>query len=246
MNMHLINHYGNVVKDTDEFLQFHDELIIHRYDSNFILLKLMPTIKQFVEIEKYLKTYHLLFRQNHLKFILPPNQTPPTELRTFFTSVGYDIGKLEMYTIIPSDFKGKHKNLNACWVTEENFQEFLELQFKEDIRFGFEFASAKTNFLERLFLRDEWRAVMIYEDNQAVGSLELIIKEDTVEIDNLFVLEAYRNKGLATQLQAFVMREYKDKRVILVADGEDTPKEMYLKQGYEFNGFQYEILKIGI
>ncbi|MEJ7170130.1 GNAT family N-acetyltransferase, partial [Staphylococcus epidermidis] len=34
--------------------------------------------------------------------------------------------------------------------------------------------------------------------------------------------------------------------VILVADGEDTVKDMYLKQGYVYRSFRYQILKENI
>ena len=246
MNLQLINHYGNIVENKEEFIQFHDELITNRYDSNFILFKIMPTVEKFNEVEQYLKTFHQSFNQNHLKFIFPPNEKLSIDLRECVIKKGYDIGILEMYSIKPDYFNGKLHCPNACWVTEENFDEFLELQFKEDLRFGLDYATAKVSFLGRLSLREDWRAVMVYEGNKAVGSLELIVKQNTVEIDNLFIEESYRNKGYATQLQAFVMKEFKNKMVILVADSEDTPKHMYIKQGYHFSGFQYEILKIGI
>jgi hypothetical protein len=35
-----------------------------------------------------------------------------------------------------------------------------------------------------------------------------------------------------------------DKEVILQADGNDTPREMYLKQGYELQSNRFEIFKL--
>lgn len=37
-----------------------------------------------------------------------------------------------------------------------------------------------------------------------------------------------------------------ERPVILVADGEDTAKDMYLRQGYVYQGFKYHILKENI
>lgn len=40
------------------------------------------------------------------------------------------------------------------------------------------------------------------------------------------------------------MNQFFDKTVILVADGEDTPREMYRKQHYQYLGFKYVVMKI--
>lgn len=42
------------------------------------------------------------------------------------------------------------------------------------------------------------------------------------------------------------MSEFADKTIILVADEEDTPREMYVKQGYTYIGKQYNVLKMDI
>lgn len=246
MDMNLINKYGNIILDMDLFTHFHDNQIKSRYDSNFILLKNIPSLHALIELENYLRGYHQSNEQNHLKFMFPANKNIPLELTTYIKNNGYDIGLLEMYSICPEKFKGNKDCSNVSFVTEDRLDDFLALQYVEDLRFGLTYANEKVTFLERLFLRADFAAVIIYEGDEAVGSLELIIKSNTVEIDNLFIKESHRNKGYATKLQAFVMKNFPDKLIILVADGEDTPKYMYQKQGYQLVGFQYEILKIGL
>ena len=64
-----------------------------------------------------------------------------------------------------------------------------------------------------------------------------------VEIDGFGVLENYQHQGIGSTLQAYV-GQYADTRpVILVADGEDTARDMYLKQGYIYKGFVIKLLK---
>ncbi len=65
-----------------------------------------------------------------------------------------------------------------------------------------------------------------------------------MEIDNLFVDVSFRNKGIGSRLQKYAMEVFPNKTVILVADGEDTPKDMYRKQNYEYCGFSYEAVKV--
>ncbi|WP_052044358.1 GNAT family N-acetyltransferase [Alkalihalobacillus alcalophilus] len=64
-----------------------------------------------------------------------------------------------------------------------------------------------------------------------------------IEIDNLHVDDNYQKRGIGRQLQKAVMNEFPDKTVILIADGDDTPREMYQKQGYQYLSFMYEVLK---
>ena len=44
-------------------------------------------------------------------------------------------------------------------------------------------------------------------------------------------------------MQRKIMDLFPNKTIILLADGEDTPREMYQRQNYQQQGFQYEALK---
>jgi len=57
-------------------------------------------------------------------------------------------------------------------------------------------------------------------------------------------LASYQRMGIGSTIQHFVMEHFHTKTVILVADGEDTPREMYQNQNYRFEGFQFEALKV--
>lgn len=73
--------------------------------------------------------------------------------------------------------------------------------------------------------------------------MDLIVSMKSIEIDGFGVLETYRHQGIGSTIQAYIGKLAKKKPVILVADGEDTAKDMYLKQGYTFLGYRYQIIK---
>jgi len=79
---------------------------------------------------------------------------------------------------------------------------------------------------------------------EAVGSIDLYLKEDSIEIDNFYVAKNHRGKGIGTALQQFVMEHADGKTVLLVADAADTAREMYNRQNYAYVSFRYEFLKI--
>jgi len=43
------------------------------------------------------------------------------------------------------------------------------------------------------------------------------------------------------EFQKFVMEQFSDKTIILVADGEDTPREIYRRQNYQYYRFKYHV-----
>ena len=57
------------------------------------------------------------------------------------------------------------------------------------------------------------------------------------------VLDEYQRQGIGSVMQSFVAQIAKDKTIILIADGEDSAKDMYIKQGYIFISYCYQILK---
>ncbi|PWZ96493.1 GNAT family N-acetyltransferase, partial [Staphylococcus pseudintermedius] len=95
-------------------------------------------------------------------------------------------------------------------------------------------------------LKKDTRALqpyIAYENAQPVGIMNVIETERTVELDGFAVTEAARGRGVGSRMQAFMGEIARERPVILVADAEDTAREMYMKQGYTFVSFQYSALK---
>lgn len=230
----------------DEYVQhYHYSEMLTRYDSNFIEFKQMPTLKDFKRHEEALYDFHRKKNQLHLKFKFPPNEKISEDLIQYLKGQGYDIGFLELYVIEPSQFfVSKRQNIEVQFVTEAQLAEFLLLQYNEDVRHGRNFADDKQQLQRRQFHEEGIHFVIAYYEGNPAGYVELIEKDQTVEIDNLFVLEAFRHKGIGGQIQKSVMEKFHNKTVILVADGEDTARQMYQKQGYQYQGYQYEVLKV--
>ncbi|MEW9677117.1 GNAT family N-acetyltransferase [Lentibacillus sp. L22] len=237
---------GHVIHETDQYRQFHYPEMLIRYDSNFIDFKSMPSLTTFMETEKYLRDFHLQHGQHHVKFTFPENEKLSEELRNYFCKLNYDVGFLELYAIQPSQFPSIADNpdIQVYQVRGNHVQEFLALRYRQDLQFGKEFADQRVNLTRRQLEDPAIIQLIAYYQGVPAGSVDVIIADDTVEIDGLHVGESFQRKGIGSRLQQYVMQTFPDKTVILVADGEDTPKEMYRKQHYNYLGFQYEVQKI--
>ncbi|TCP29024.1 acetyltransferase (GNAT) family protein [Scopulibacillus darangshiensis] len=237
---------GQVIAENELYRHYHFPEMLSMYDSNFIEFKRIPSLDEFKQSAEYLRKFHKSRGQNHVKFYFPENQKPIKELMAYFREFCYDSGYLELYSIQPDHFPvvRKNSNLEVLQVTEENFEAYLKLQYEEDLQFGEAFAKQKVGLHKWNFTDKNVMQVIAFYEGIPAGSVDVIISDKSVEIDNLSVLEACQRKGIGSALQRFVMDSFPDKPVILVADGEDTAREMYRKQNYQYHGFQYEVQKV--
>lgn len=236
---------GHLIKENEIYRQYHYPEMLNRYDSNFIEWMKMPTLTQFQDVEQSLKTFHQANNQQHIKFIFPANEKISEEITKYLTTESYTIGFLELYAIQPSVFTvAKNVAIDVELVTDSNIEHFLKLQYDEDLKYGEGFAKDKQHLLLRQFQDRSKQQIIAYYDGIPSGSAEIIEQAETVEIDNLFVIGELQRKGIGGQIQRFVMDKYEHKTVILLADGEDTAREMYQKQNYEYQGFRFEVLKV--
>ena len=236
---------GVVASSSDTYIHFHLPDMPLYYDSNYIAFKKMPTVSEFQKAEHALKIYHTARDQHHLKFTFPQDEPISKEVNAYLNRHDYDTGFLELYALNPQDFPDVSLSsaIQVSPVTASNLEDFLHLQRIIDEQFGKAFAAQKQLQHKRNFSDPDFVQLVAYFDGELAGSVDLIVNERTVEIDGLHVLEQMRHKGIGSQLQRWVMDQYPDKLVILVADGEDTPKEMYQRQNYKFIGYQYETVK---
>lgn len=243
-----IEHHSTIVDDNEFFTQYLSEKNYWRYDSNFFKLKFQPYLQEFKLIEEMQLVSHQQQQMNHLKFYWPMDTPLTNEITKYFDREGYLLEFLEIYTINPADFKPSSTNPNVSIkvVTEDTLGSFKSFNYPNDKQTGADFANYKLKFYERLLDDEKFKMYMAMLDNQVVGSLITIESDELIEIDDVYTHEDWRNQHVATGLQMAVMDEAieKDKTVILVADGEDTVRSMYERQGYQREGYTIGALKL--
>ncbi|ATP40584.1 GNAT family N-acetyltransferase [Solibacillus sp. R5-41] len=249
MNLTFSNIYnpGIIEKETNEFSHLAFMEVVDMYDGNFIKWKEMPTLETLKQVETYMKETHLARGQKHVKFVFPQDEKIPDVLVAYLTEQQYDLGTLEMYAVKPKTFSADVIcSAKIQFVSEETLQAYSTIQYEEAKQWGESYALSKHEMLKKDFRDKRKQQIVAIIDGQVVGSTDVIVRDQTAEIDNLFVLPSFQRQGIGSKIQQFVMKHHEEKTIILVADGEDTPKDMYVKQGYRFIGFQYNALKTDI
>lgn len=236
------------IDDNEFFLQYFDPDALFRYDSNFFQLNYSPTKEEFELIE----SMHIVFSEEnnltHVKFYWPEDQGIQPDTLDYLNQEEYGLEKLELYSLDPTHYKMKEKNpdISVAVVQPDELEAFKSLNYIEDKTISESFAESKQPYYDRLFEDGSVTFLLAWFDGKPAGSCILIESDAGLELDDLFTLERYRLKGVATALQTFIVEEAVKKQTIvfLVADAEDSPREMYQKAGFKYEGFRIGAQKV--
>lgn len=223
---------------------YYDAEMPSRYNSNFMLFKQMPTLEEFQCYEQKQFDFHQAHHMKHRRFLFPENQELPAALFTYIEAQHYVVGSLELYAMLPIEFNGSSFNEEVAvqYVDSALLPAFLAFQYTVDLAYGEVFATEKQHLLKKQFNDPAIQFVVALLDGQIVGSLLLFLTADKVELDSFVILDSMQRRGIGSTMQHFVMKHHTEQTILLVADGEDTPREMYAKQGYHYCSAWHEIV----
>ena len=154
-----------------------------------------------------MRGFHQSKGQKHVKFLLPQDLKPSEELMDYFKQEGYDTGFNELYSIEPDQFPSAEVNpdIEVLEVGEKELQAYLAFQYEQDMDYGPDFADQKVDMHKRNFENPSVMQIMAFYKGTPAGSVDVIIQEDSAEIDGLMVHESVQKKGIGSRLQRAVM-----------------------------------------
>lgn len=218
-----------------------------KYDTNKWVYKEMPTIEQWHKDMTTQYELHEKQHSNHLAFTFPENERLEEVWKNAIEKEGFQLGLLEFYIIEGNELTRfpSRKDVVIEEVNESNMEDYLNIYYSFALPYGKPFAIESVNDTRRTIQhkKDNICRLIAYVDKAPVGTVDVIETEETIEIDSFGVMENYRRQGVGSTLQAHIGSIANERPVILVADGEDTAKDMYTKQGYTYQSFVYHIIK---
>lgn len=215
-----------------------------RFDSNTWVYKTMPSMSQWLEDIDHQRMAHQNQYSNHLSFYFPENVNLNQQWLDLIQRQGFELGLLELYAIEGYELQRLTHNhlVTIQQVTKQNIDDYLRVHENFTRPFGEKYAKESAIQIKENYMSDVQERLIAYFNHQPVGIVDLIINTHTIEIDGLGVIEQYRHQLIGSTIQAYVGDIAQSKTVILVADGEDTAKDMYLQQGYTYLSYRYQVL----
>ncbi|KIX91124.1 acetyltransferase [Staphylococcus microti] len=217
-----------------------------KYDGNKWRYKKLPDLLMFKSDMMQQRQMHEAQGSTHLNFEFPQDVKLPVEMLQFLRAEGFTLGCVELYAIEAIQLRQlTDQMIDMQRVTLETLKDYFEVFGPMSLEYGEAYITETEKYMQSV-LDDPQHAVhyyVAYEAGQPVGVMNVIPSDDFVELDGFAVLSQYQKRGIGTRMQAAVGHIAQDRPVILVADAEDTAKDMYVKQGYSYLGFQYSALR---
>ncbi|WP_414047705.1 GNAT family N-acetyltransferase [Macrococcus equi] len=237
---------ADLFSENERYIHYHTPSQLIKYYANYYEYKQMPDIATFLKDYETQKTFHEKHGQKHALFIFPENQTLDSKLIEQASLLGFTLEKMELY-LLSEQPKTRDSEIEVQQVINDDdvFIDFLEVCREGELEYGEAFADLKEETHKRDLSDDTVLQFVGYQHGFPAGKVEAIESERLIEIDDFYVLDAMRKQGVGTTLQQAVWRYAKQrgKQVILIADGNDSPREMYQRQGYVLVSERYELLR---
>ncbi|MGX0563465.1 GNAT family N-acetyltransferase [Staphylococcus schleiferi] len=246
IQMNSIYTEGEIVESNERYTIYAKPSRPLAYDANKWIYHQMPDPLTLKADMLQQQVMHQNIGAAHLQFEFPENVKPKPSMMQFLRAQGFQLGCLELYVIEANMLRQlKGKPIRMTRVTTNHVEDFLQVASPLNLPYGEDYDAEFRDAVRKHIELGErpLNYYVAYLDDQPVGILNLIEKEGTVEIDGFAVAEQYRGQGIGSSMQAKVGEIAGKRPVILVADAEDTAKEMYIKQGYTYVSFQYSALK---
>jgi len=234
-------------KDVKEnHIIFTDHKLPDMYCFNFILAK--DNINE-DSIEDFVKEqFNIANAENKdfLRIILHPNLKITDNLRENLTSMGFNLDT-NLYMKLKDNNMDMFKVNKDCTVKRAEYDTEFDAGEKLDIETSI-LADMPTEFCERKASRKK-EAYMDKDNNLSlylcsykdknVGKCELHIQGEYAKMEDFDILEGYQRKGLGTSMLYKMISDSLSlgaKHIYLIAEKDDTPKDMYKKLGFEVIG----------
>jgi len=234
--------------DTPLFVHFQNKAAPFMYAENFIQFHHIPTLTEFTDTFAYLKAEQQLNGQGFIKFVWPEDHEIPQDIISYLGSHDFNLEVLECYAITPESFTPtseiERQAIAIDWARNTNRNGYLTVSAIADKEVSEDFAAQKQPITVKKFQLADFNPIVAIVEEQVVGSIDLYMTEETIEIDSFYVLPSFRRKGVGTALQEFALAQADGRTILLVADASDTAREMYNRQNYTYMSFRYELLKL--
>ncbi|MER2173337.1 MAG: GNAT family N-acetyltransferase [Carnobacterium sp.] len=234
------------IEETDFYHHYQNEKLPFLYSCNILKFKRNPTLEEFRLAEKKLMNFQKKMQQDFIHLYAAENEPFSKEVEEYLTKENYTIAAEELLVIDSKDFYFTHQNeeIRVDLVKDnKQLKEYLDFMYQLNLKNGAAYAHKKQDFYVDRFISPKVQQINAYLDGQVVGTANIILSSEYVEIDHFEVAPNFQNKGIGTQIQRFIMALAKDKKVLLVVDKGTKASRMYYHQHYQFSGYQLSAFK---
>ena len=244
--------YFAVVEEHKHFIRFTDNKLPSMYSHNCVLLKETLDGEEIHQQIKVLFTEAQEHNARHLYIVLHPNHAfamNEWEADLFdLSSLLYMTVSLDQYrgikpntdcTVYEATTPSLHKDAEWCDIVAS----LLEGEEYVNYEFAHQRASRKRPVFEHQ--TPVLSQYVAYLNKLPVGKCEVSFHHDILRPESFSVVDGFQRKGIGTAILNKIVVDGKRRgcqELFIIADSNDTAKEMYKKMGFQVIGVEYHLL----
>lgn len=206
------------------------------FSGNYLLIKQTP--ESIEDLEYYIAACRNFFKEkgvNFIHFAIPERTTLSKKLKRYLKKEGFTEINLDLYQLEIENFVSQEQSAyDVEYLQRVDLSKYLKFHYNIDLESSNEEWAEHNQTLVYEDIRSENIKQLVAKDaDKIIGAVNIIVKDNYFEIDNLYVNKGYRNRGIAMHLISHAIKTEKKANVLLVADENDTPKYMYEKIGFK-------------
>lgn len=208
-------------EEEKDYIKFYDDIQKDKYYTNYFKLKnYSKEIINNLENIKF-RNYLMIWSEK--------------EIDEYFDKKFNKDSLVYMHSSIYGIKALKNNNYNVLKLDINNSNDLYEFEYQSAIEFGEDFA--KGNALRAKYNLENKKLdyFAYYENNKIVANLFTYRLNDAIFIENVYVKESFRHKGICSALFDYMINYHKNngvKEVHLLADSNDTVEAMYEQMGF--------------
>ncbi|GAA0055354.1 UNVERIFIED_CONTAM: GNAT family N-acetyltransferase [Streptococcus canis] len=231
-----------VYQKTERFYHYKNPITSERYFSNYLSYYRMPTVADLKEDLAYLSTEQADYDSDYAFVFFAENQELTPELQVFLEAKGFAFEKHLIFT-------STRDHLNLTWrhtepiriepLSKETFSAYLAYKYERYLDYGQTYANQMQAYNENHLLTEGSAIYLALDQDNIVGDITAWECGDYIEMDDFYVRETYRGRGIGTNLQYRASQDYQ--KVILISEEEN--RAMYEHQGYQEVAYYWTALR---
>ena len=206
------------------------------FSGNYLLIKTMPTTID--QLDYYIEACRNFFREKEVNFVhlaLPENENLDKKLKKYLLKNNFNEINFDLYHLAIENFIEQEESPYTVEILQKkDYSRYLEFHYKMDLEVADEqWAEHNQNWLYENIRSEKIMQLVAKDEEKIVGVVNIILKDESFEFDELYVAKKYRKQGIANHIMSTAIKIFSRNNVILVADADDTPKYMYEKFGFK-------------
>lgn len=195
---------------TERWSYFQDKSRPSTYWSNYLLYEVLPSLSEFEADVAWIKEQQSGYERTYVHFFFPDQTDLSAELIAYWGAEGYEVTKHLVMTAPVSSLKLADTPLDGIVIvelSEELLPLYQDYRYQQRLEFGQDYAE-EARQADQTILEEDCRIFLAMHEGRIIGDVTGWYFGDYAEIDDFRVDEAFRGRGIGSQLQRAAIGDY--------------------------------------